>query len=211
MIVSFNAKPSDQFGDLDVPIEVMGVDVMDETPLNQFAFNFNGVTSNMQIDFRAPESDSETFHLTLQKQCGGGTEGVSISIIYNKDGWNESWKSCQPMIFSENMFVDLLNSSVNASYISNTNSGTWSNETLYSGIYKKSANDGPVPLDILIQHYMKLISTTGTFAIYQGTNTNDKWDGFNATGTTYVLDYDIMPPTINYLHIIEHDVDVSFS
>ncbi|MCX9083880.1 MAG: hypothetical protein OIN87_03660 [Candidatus Methanoperedens sp.] len=211
VVVSFNSKPSDQFGYLEVPIEVIGMDVSDETPLNQFAFNFSEVDPNMEIDFRAPKSDSDIFHLNLQKKCGGGTEGVAIVVMYNDGGFNESWESCQPMIINNNMFVDFLNSSVNASYNSNQDSGTWLNDPLYNGTYKKPGNVGPVPLDVLIQHYMKLISSDGTFAIYQGAKTSDKWDGFNATGTIYVLDYDIMPPTINYLHIIDHEVDIGFS
>jgi hypothetical protein len=215
VIVSFNSKPSDQFGSLTIPIEVMGVDVTDETPLNQFAFNLSDVDSDYHMVLRAPSATSNDLVIEMQKSGGMGTAGMTIVVSYNKGGYNETWKSETLGIITANITsVNMLNASANATYESNDLSGTWINETSpYNKVFKKTGPNGPVPLDIILQHYIRLASDTGTFAIYPGTKSGDPAypKGFNATGSTYVLDYDIMPPTINYLHIIDHEVDVSFS
>jgi|GEM_PF-1272104 len=215
VIVSFNSKPSDQYGSLVLPIEVIGVDVMNETPLTQFAFNLSDVDSSYHLVLRAPGATSNDFVIDMQKSGGMGTEGMTIVISFNKGGYNESWKTETLGIITANITsVNLLNSSANATYDSNDQSGTWINETSpYNKIFKKSGPNGPVPLDIVLQHYIRLVSETGTFAIYPGTKSGDPAypKGFNATGTTYVFEYDILPPSINYLHIIDHEVDVSFS
>jgi len=215
VVVSFNSKPSDQFGSLVLPIEVMGIDVTDETPVSQFAFNLSDVDSSYHLVLRAPSATSNDFVIDMQKSGGEGTAGMTIVISYNKDGYNETWKTDTLGIINANITsLDMLNSSANANYTSNDPSGTWINETEpYNKTYKKTTPNGPVPLDIVLQHYIKLVSETGTFAIYPGTKSGDPAypKGFNATGTTYVFEYDIMPPSINYLHIIDHEVDVSFS
>jgi hypothetical protein len=58
-----------------------------------------------------------------------------------------------------------------------------------------------------------MVSDTGTFALYKGTNSGDPpaWPtGFNLTNSTYILDYNTMTPSINYLYIVEHDVNIDF-
>lgn len=210
VVISLNSHPNDAESELVMPIEVMGLDVTNSTPLNQFKFNLTGVDPSFQMDLRAPTADSDVFHLNFQKKCGGGQDGAFITIDYNDHGYNESWTSCQLIIITQNLSLDLLNHSVNAEYARTFNSGTWLNETPpYNGTYIK--NDGKtVPVDIVIQHYIKLISETGTFAIYKGSKTSDKWDNFNETGSTYLLDYNIMPPNINYLYLVEHAVNIDF-
>ncbi|MCZ7356275.1 MAG: hypothetical protein O8C66_11180 [Candidatus Methanoperedens sp.] len=210
VIVSFNSHPSNGPQDLIVPIEVVGLDVTNNTPLNQFRFNLTGVEANLQIDLRAPTADSDVFHLNLQKKCGGGQEGAYVVVSYNKGSLNETWGSCNEMIITNNLSIDLLNSSILADYTSNVQSGTWLNEASYTGTYQKPGNQGPVPLGVILQHYMKLISDTGTFAIYQGNKNGDQWSGFNQDNSTYVLDYNILPPNINYMHIVDYNVNVSF-
>jgi len=212
VVVSLNSKPSDQAAPLSMPIEVMGLDVTNQTPLNNFSFNLSldAPSSSFEMDIRAPEPDSDVFHLNVQKKCGSGNTGAYITISYNDGGYNESWEACQEWIFSNNISVDLLNHSVNADYKSNQWSGTWFNETPpYNGSFKDNPGDrGPRPLDIIMQHYIKLIRSTGTFAFYKGTKTSDKWSQINESGSNYALAYNVMPPRINYLHIVERDVKI---
>jgi hypothetical protein len=141
-----------------------------------------------------------------------GTAGLTIWVNYNKNGYNESWKADTGALITSNITsINLLNSSALTNYDTNDLSGTWVNETSpYNRTYRKSGDKGPVPLNVVMQHYFKLVSDTGTFALYPGTN--PEWPtGFEVTNSTYVFEYNIIPPNINYLHIVEHEVDVSFS
>ncbi|MBU3968308.1 MAG: hypothetical protein KKG76_13230 [Euryarchaeota archaeon] len=214
VVVSFNSKPSEGPVELKVPIEVFGLDTTNSTPLTQFKFNLTGVGSNLNMMLRAPESDSEIFSIQIKKATGVGEEGVVVYVNYNNGGANESWFANKLALITtaDTATVDLLNASVNSKYNTNDLSVTWENETppLYNKTYIK--NDGEtVPINVVMQHYMKLVSPTGTFSIYSGTKTSDKWDGFNATNSTYTLSYSIMPPNINYLHIVDHAVNVTLS
>ncbi len=214
VVVSFNSKPSESPVDLEVPIEVFGLDTTNSTPLTKFEFNLTGVESSYHMVLRAPTPDSDIFVLDFQKRGGAGTEGVIVEVRYNSGGANESWESgTLALIQSEEADIDLLNQSVGTTYTNNKNSTTWVDETppLYNRTYTKFAgSNGPVPLDVLIQHYIKLINPSGTFALYASTKPNE-WDGFNQTNSTYTLSYNIMPPTINYMHIVDHPVNVTLS
>jgi hypothetical protein len=214
-VVSFNSKPSESPVELVVPIEVFGIDTTNSTSLTQFYFNLSNVTSSYHMVLRAPTASSTDFVIELQKSGGAGTAGMTIFISYNKGGYNETWRSdTMALITSDITSINLLNSSSNASYDTNDESGTWSNETPpYNKTYKKPGTTGPVPLDKLIQHYITLVSETGTFAIYPGDEPSDPDFpfGFNATGSTYALSYSIMPPNINYLHIVDHSVNITAS
>lgn len=216
VVVAFNSKPSERPVDLVVPIEVFGLDTTNSTPLTKFEFDLTNVTSDFHLVLRAPNPTSNDFMIDVQKRGGAGEAGLTIVVMYNKGGFNETWNSDTYAWIANNITnIDMLNSSANATYVSNPNSGTWINETYpYNKTYNKTVpNNGPVPLDILIQHYIKLISDTGTFSIYQGTKPGDPaWGkGFNPDNSTYTLSYSIMPPSITYMHIVDHPVNVSLS
>ncbi len=212
VIVSLNSKPHDTPGPLVIPIEVMGLDTTNSTPLRQFMFILSGVDSSLHAVFRAPDQTSDDFAIELQKRGGMGTSGVDVMIWYNKGGFNETWKSeTEALIIGSNASINLLNSSAQTFYKTNSPSGTWLNETPpYNRTFVQSGDAGPVPLNIILQHYIKLISDTGTFALYPGTLSGDPaWGkGFDPSASENVMDYEVMPPRITYLHIVEHDVDV---
>ncbi len=215
VVVSFNSKPSEKPVELVVPIEVFGLDSTNSTPLTQFQFNLTGLnTSSFHMVLRAPTANSSDFVLDFQKRTGDGTSGISVEVNYNKDGANETWQS-KSLAWIENQEanINLLNQSVDSEYKNNADSVTWANET-YPHVDPYVKNDGQtVPLNVIIQHYIKLVSSTGTFAIYSGTTPADpEWGkGFNETNSTYTLSYTIMPPTINYMHIVDHPVNVTLS
>jgi len=98
-------------------------------------------------------------------------------------------------------------------YNNNQNSTTWVSEAYPNNktFTKFSGSNGPVNLDTLIQHYMKLIDpVAGTFSLYKSYKPNE-WDGANFSNSTFALAYEIMPPNIQYMHIVEHSVNVSIS
>lgn len=214
-VVSFNSKPSALPVDLTPPIEVFGIDTTNSTPLTQFNFNLSEVNSNLRMVLRAPTADSEIFVLDVQKKNGCGSFGASIEIRYNKDSANESWDSGSNalcIIQDNNAYIDLLNQSLDMTYNNNKNSTTWLTEAYPNNktFTKFNGNNGPLKLDVLMQHYMKLVNPSGTFALYQSDNPNE-WDGANFTDSTYALTYTILPPNINYLHIVNHEVNITFS
>lgn len=220
VVVAFNSKPSDKPEELKVPIEVFGLDTTNNTPLNQFMFNLSGFDPSYHMTLRAPTSNSTEFVIDVKKAGGGGSDQEEIQIKYNKDGFNETWFTVrQEWVVNGILVIDLLNDSTFMDYTSGTPSGTWINETPpYNKIYDDSVSGkGPVPLDRIMQHYMALISESGTFAIspgtYQGHGDNDpEWPkGFNVTGSTLVLDYNIQPPVINYMHIVDHQVNITIT
>ncbi|VVB87816.1 Uncharacterised protein [uncultured archaeon] len=213
VLIAFNSKPSSEPANLTVPIEIIGIDTTNSTPLNQFMFNLSVVDSSFHMVLRAPTQTSNDLVIEMQKSGGMGSAGVTIWVTYNKGGYNESWKTDTLALINGSITsIDLLNSSALSSYDSNSASGTWINESYpYNNTYIKSGLNGPVPLDVIMQHYIKLVSTSGTFSLYPGTKSGDPaWPkGFDANGSELTLDYDIIPPTISYMQIVDHSVNVS--
>ena len=209
VVVSLNSKPSEQLSNLVMPLEIMGMDNTNSTPVKQFVFDLKNInSSNLNMIMRAPDPTSEDFILEIKKDGGMGQSGVRISVTYK----NEEWKSdTEALIIDNNATIDLLNVSSMANYISSTPSTTWLNETPpFNKTYNNSGGNGPVNLSVILQHYMKLLSETGSFSLYKGEKNPVKWAGFTETGSSYILDYNVKPPRITYLHIVEHDVDIGF-
>lgn len=208
VVVSLNSKPSEELTHLVMPLEVMGMDDTNSTPVKQFVFDLKDVDMNLNMIMRAPDPTSDDFILQIQKRGGMGTSGVDISITYK----DESWKSeTEALIFGTNATINLLNASSMANYTSSIPSTTWLNETPpFNRTYDNGGYRGPVNLSVILQHYMKILSEDGSFSLYVGEKTPVKWEGFDDTGSSYVFDYDVKPPRITYLHIVEHDVDIGF-
>ena len=212
--VFFNSKPSALPSELRVPIDIIGIDTTNSTPLNDFILNLSKVEESFHMVLRAPLQNSNDLVIEMQKNGGLGTAGTTIWVSYNKGGYNESWRTDTLALINGNITsIDLLNSSVSSYYDSNDASGTWTNESFpYNRTYIKSGDKGPVNLSLVIQHYIRLVSSTGTFSMYPGTKSGDPaWPmGFDTDGSEIVLDYKIIPPAINYLHIVDHDVNINF-
>jgi len=208
VVVSLNSKPADQLSNLVMPLEIMGLDDTNETPVRQYVFNLKNVTENLNMIMRAPDPMSDDFILQIQKRGGMGTSGVQITVTYK----NESWMSdTEALIYGTNATIDLLNVSSMADYISSEPSTTWINETPpFNGTYDNAGSNGPVNLSVILQHYMRILSESGSFSLYIGEKSPAHWGGFAETGSGYILDYEVKPPRITYLHIVEHDVDIGF-
>lgn len=205
-LITLNANPTNKSKSLNPPIDFFGVDTTNSTPLREFSFNLTDVDSNFNMVFRAPTSESEDFVIDMQKRTGCGTSGMSVTVYYNKNGANETWESDEVLcwIVDGNASVDMLNSSANMSYTSNSDSITWANETApYNQTYTKNENDCCVPLDVVLQHYIRIFDPDGTFSLHQSYKSNE-FAGFNASGSTFILDYGVQPPRLTYLHIVNH-------
>lgn len=214
VFVKFNVEPSDYPHEITDPVEVYGLDVTNSTPVKKFQLNLTGVDSSLHMVFRAPANNSNDFVLDIQKRTGCAIMGISIEVRYNKDGANESWNGdglCT--IISDAADIDLLSQSIDLNYNNNQNSTTWVSEAYPNNktFTKFAGSDGPVDLYTLIQHYMKLVSPDGTFSLYESYKKPNEWSGADFTNSTLALSYQIMPPTIQFMHIIEHSVNVSIS
>ena len=80
---------------------------------------------------------------------------------------------------------------------------TWANETPPWNRTFEKGNAGPDGQK-LMQHYLSLVGPT--FSFYPD---SQQWDGFEQDGSTYVLYYDVMPPRITYLHIVQHKMQAN--
>ncbi len=204
--ITLNAKPNDQTLNLNPPIDVYGFNVDDESALHNFNFILPEGTSN--LDMRMMTSPTETepyFAFDIKKLGGLGTGGVTITLEYHASGKTEEWLyDVQPLKDADDNFnVNLLNDS-GTKYKSSDNSWTWENET---SPWNKtfSINDAGPDGNKLMQHYLSLVGPT--FSFYP--DSSPHWNGFNESGTTYVLYYEVMPPRITYLHIVEHKIQAN--
>ncbi|HID26448.1 MAG TPA: hypothetical protein EYP22_01165 [Methanosarcinales archaeon] len=189
--IIIKANPSGREQPLKMPIQVFELDTTTETPLNAYEFNLTNVTSAFAMDLVA-EQDGFGLKINIQKSGGSGLEGVTIEIVYSNGSSTEKWKTdtgsgVAKLIDSVNntVFINLLNSTVYARYKSSNNSWTW------NSIYNTS-NDGPLQLDVVVQHYMKLMSLLGSPVSFNPQiPIKSHYKGFDNDTSTYILDYRI--------------------
>lgn len=189
--IIIKANPSGREQPLKMPIQVFELDTTTETPLKAYEFNLTNVTSAFAMDLVATQ-DGFGLKINIQKSGGSGLEGVTIEIVYSNGSSTEKWKTdtgsgvaklIDPV--TNTVFINLLNSTVYARYKSSNNSWTW------NYIYNTS-NDGPLPLDVVIQHYMKLMSLLGfPVSFNPQIPFESHYKGFDNDTSTYTLDYRI--------------------
>jgi len=205
--VRLNSQTSNKPSPLVMPIKVMGLDTTNSAPLKSFIFNLSNVSSSYDMVIRAPTQTSNDFVIIMKK-----ISSLFLWINYANGSTYESWKVNLSNI-NGNINVNMLNSTLFAYYDTSNPSSTWINESPpYNQIYNDT-NKGPVNLNAVMQHYIKLVNNKGTFALYNGTNSGDPiWPkGFDLANSTYILDYKVLPPYIDYLYIVEHDVNIDIN
>jgi hypothetical protein len=202
--VTLNAKPNDQTIDLDPPIDVYGFNVDNESAMHNLNMTLAEGTSSFKLMMTTSPTSTEPYFTFYADKSGGiGPLGVRIELNYYDNSKRETWEwNVQSLKDAEDNFnVDFLNSDVSVAYKSPTQSWTWVDETNCSGIYSNGdtilCGGGKV-----FQHYMSIVGPT--FSFYPCPS--PYWDGFNPDNSTYVLYYDVMPPRITYLHIVEHKI-----
>jgi hypothetical protein len=201
--VTLNIKPNDQTRKLDPPIGVYGYNVDNESALHNLNFTLPEGTSDLKMRMMTSPTKTEPyFSFFIEKSGGMGTGGVTITLEYHASGKIERWEyDVQSLKDADDNFnVNLLNDSGTA-YKSSDDSWTWENETSPWNKTFDSGDPGPDG-NKLMQHYLSLVGPT--FSFYP--DSSPYWNGFNASTTTYVLYYDVMPPRITYLHIVEHRI-----
>lgn len=205
--ISLNTKPNDQPNDLNPPIDVYGFNVDNESALHNFNFTLPEGTSN--LDMRMMTSPNKTepyFSFDIKKSGGLATGGVTITLEFHASGKTEKWVyDVQSLKDADDNFnVDLLNATSGTVLgPSSDDTWTWANETPPWNQTFHKEDTGPDGQK-LMQHYMSLVGTT--FSFYPDPSV---WDGFDESETTYVLYYEVMPPRITYLHIVEHKMQVN--
>ncbi|MFQ6119112.1 MAG: hypothetical protein ACE5KE_04390, partial [Methanosarcinales archaeon] len=191
-MIIIEANPSGREMPLKMPIQVFELDTTTEAPLSVYEFNLTNVTTSAFAMDLVATQDGFVLKINIQKSGGSGLEGVTIEIVYLNGSSTEKWKTdtgsgvaklIDPV--NNTVFINLLNSTVYARYKSSNNSWTW------NSIYNTS-NDGPLPLDVVVQHYMKLMSLLGSPVSFNPQIPFEShYKGFDNDTSTYTLDYRI--------------------
>ncbi|MBW6519242.1 MAG: hypothetical protein K0A89_12180 [ANME-2 cluster archaeon] len=202
--VRLNAKPNEYDQEYEPPIDVFGFNTDNENALKNFSMVFaNGESSFKSYWTTSASSTEPYFRFDTEKKGGSNTSGVTITLEFHDNGKWETWEwSTQPLLVGSNFDVDFLNNNVSLQYKSPTQSWTWVNETNCSGVYSNTQylNSSCGGLKVL-QHYMALVGPTFSF-------TPVTTAGFNPDNSTFVLYYDVMPPRITFMHVVEHKLEV---
>jgi hypothetical protein len=205
--VQLNTKPNNQMQDLETPIDVFGFNVLNESALQNFSVILANGTSDMKMRLTTSETSTEPYFTIYAQRMGGlGPLGVVIELNYYEDNRRETWiwevealKDAQ-----DNFYVDFLNNNGTIQFTAPPSSWTWVNESNCSGTY--TTNDYfECGGRKLVQHYMSLIGPTISFY----PDGHPHFDGFNPDNSGYVLYYDVMPPIITYLHVVEYKIQAT--
>jgi hypothetical protein len=204
--VKLNAKPNDQWQDLETPIDVYGFNVSNEYGLQNFSMILANGTSDMKMRLTTSESSAEPYFTLYAQRMGGlGPLGVVNELNYYDNHRRETWKWEVEALKDDqdNFNIDFLNNNGTIKYTSGQDSWTWVNESNCSGTYKNN--------DVftcggkkLVQHYMA--DAGPTFSLYP--DGHPHFDGFDPDNSSYILYYDVMPPRITFMHIVEHKIDI---
>ena len=206
--ITLNAKPNDQTLNLNPPIDVYGFNVDDESALHDFSFVLpkDGTAANFNMKMYTSTTEPY-FSIEMKKSGGLGVGGVSIYLEYHDGGAAEIWDyTVQALLDADgNYVIDILNASSGTVLgPSSDDTWTWANETPPWNQTFHKGDAGPDGQK-LMQHYLSLVGPT--FSFYPASS--PYWDGFEQDGSTYVLYYEVMPPRITYLHIVEHKIQAN--
>jgi hypothetical protein len=207
--VNLNARPSEHLQELEMPMDVYGFNVDNVSAMHNFSFVLPNGSSNLNM-MMYTSTIEPYFQIEIKKSGGLGTGGVQMYLEYHADGKMEQWNyEVQPLKDADDNFnVDILDNSIPTTYISTDVSWTWEDEIPpYNQTYDKVVNNIGPGGQKLIQHYFALVGPT--FRLERPPDPTPYWDGFNESATTYRLYYEVVPPIITYLHIVEHKVQVN--
>ncbi|MDF1557503.1 MAG: hypothetical protein P1P80_04905 [ANME-2 cluster archaeon] len=209
--VQLNTKPNDQSHDLDPPIGVFGFNMTNESSLINFSMLFGYGASN--FDFLLTTSTTETepyFEFNAKKSGGLNDSGVTITLNYFDTPGTETWTwDVRGLKVGNDFDVDFL-SNGSVVYTSNDDSWTWDDEAPPDNqTYNKSANENGPSGRKIFSHYMSEVGPS--FSLTPGNQPGDPAypSGFNPDNSTYILYYDVTPPSITYLHLVEHTIQVN--
>jgi hypothetical protein len=216
--ITFNTKPSTGIHPFTPPIWFRGINLNNQTPIEEFYFNLTEVYSDSQIDLKSPQSNAPgpypALHISFQKSTGAGPSGIRIVVnYYLNSSVTETFEATKLHYIYPNdtCNIDLLNSSIETEYTSNSKSVTWgtNNESFDTGDFDKTVAGlkvGP-SMDKVIQHYMINMTQNyiNGFALWMGNNGGQHWPGVSSS---YTLDYDA-ENVVTYMHITNNDIAVS--
>lgn len=206
--VLLNTRPNNQSQELDPPIGVYGFNGVNESALHEVSFILPKDGAAANFDMKYYTSTTEPYFTVEMKKSGGlGVGGVSIFLEYHDGGDTEIWDyTVQALLDAEgNYVIDLLNATAGTVLApSSDNTWTWANETPPWNQTFTKGDPGPSGQK-LIQHYMTLVGPT--FLLYPASS--PYWDGFVEDESSYILYYEVLPPRITYLHVVEHRIEAN--
>lgn len=207
------------------PIEIRKLNYSDPDPIEEFEVYFYDLHSNYELVWFTETDPGLIIH--LQKRSGGGNDEFILRVYYGNESKFEAWE-CEGRLKwnpDDTYLLDFLNSTINMTYgesvsggkissppitgwpSSSLNDSTW---TWGSDFYEWDSGDLSVgdnrPLNEVIQHYFRIMAMNfpQKFSFKE-----ERGQGFNRELTTYRLYYDQMPPIITFLHIAEHQIEIT--
>ncbi|TFH47168.1 MAG: hypothetical protein E4G94_00775 [ANME-2 cluster archaeon] len=210
--VNLNARPSEHLQKLEMPIDVFGFNVENESAMQNLSMVIANGTSNFRMTMTTSPSKTEPYFTVITDKSGGiGPLGVRIDLHYYDQGKHESWYwDVQSLKVGSDFNIDFLDNDNTIEYgsPSNMDSWTWGDENICEGIYYNGASFTCGGRKIF-QHYMSIVGPTFSFSAVKDQPSD--WAGFNESSSSYGLYYEVMPPVITYLHIVEHKIQANLA
>ncbi|MCG7849603.1 MAG: hypothetical protein MIO93_10555 [ANME-2 cluster archaeon] len=208
--VKLNAKPNSDSQDFEVPIDVFGFNVSNESGLQNFSVILDNGSGDMKMRLTTSETSTEPyFTLYAQRSEGHQSLGVTIELFYYDNNDKEGWKWDSLAMWDEDrdeFHIDFLNDTGNITYESGeSDSWTWVNASNCGGTYVNQQKNFSCGGQELVQHYMSLVGPTFTF---YPDDDDQFFTGFDPYNSSYILYYDVMPPRITFMHVVEHKIEV---
>ena len=204
--VVLNAKANDQEQDLHFPIDVYGFNTVNDSALMDFSFSLNATNTSFPSFHLTLQTDTDPPFIIEMEKCGGlGPGGVTVFFRYGNFPIQEEWKTNVTWVYDSGEwnfnFIDTFDT---AEYVGNDDSWTWGDEDPpYNQTYVKSTTTDLPSVQKIVQHYMQEVGPT--FSLEDVTQQGSE-KGYTLDNSTFVLHYEVAPPVITYLHIVEHKI-----
>lgn len=226
LYVQMATRPAPIFRAYEVPLEIRRLDYTNQTPIEDFEVDFQGLSSSLDLVWRT-YTDPELI-IIFKKVGPAGSNTIRIGVAYGNSSQYEVWVSEEPIYWNtstDSVLVDLLSSEINmtygsASFLSPPPTGYSSLSTPVSPTitwgYDINVTDSgdfssaTKPLGEIVQHYFRVlaIQSSPDITLYEDERTSTS-KGFNPELTTYRLLYRQIPPVITFLHIAEHQIKIN--
>ncbi|MDP2216235.1 MAG: hypothetical protein Q8J68_02970 [Methanolobus sp.] len=212
-IVELEVMPAMGKDQLKQVFKIGALNQTNPAPMYNFTFNLEAKASqglnpsNYQI---TASSGTKTLTYTLAKK--GGANQLELGLIYKDTatgGGTETWVGTTVFSVSgskedQSANVDLLSTSFNMKYDSNTGDFSWPDLDI-----TKSNPNSTQSLHTVSQHYMKLLTMDGS--VIFNIQSPGKSDPVDYSESTLTLLYDGAPGSITYLHVSRNDLAVTLS
>jgi hypothetical protein len=208
--VILNTKPNNESQDVDYPIDVYGLNTVNDSALIDFSFSLDSTEVGFAQFHLTLQTDTDPpFIIEMEKSGGLGPGGVTVFFRYGNFPEMEEWMTNVTWIYDDGTwnfnFIDTFDT---AEYVGNDESWTWDDEdSPYNKTYIKQDDTDLPPVWKVVQHYMQEVGPT--FSFEDVSSQPEK--GYYIENSSFVLHYEVMPPRITYLHIVEHEIQATLA